>query len=455
MSTNSLADKLAVEDPVEMLRREEGAQAFPIPADILWEATEPANWIEEQRAWRESCGVSDFSHHMVDFRVRGPDTQRLHEDCSVNSYENFEAGTAKQIVAVNPDGYVIGDGILFKFDENDYMTVGLPTVPNWLQYHIETGDYDVEFDRFGRTHEIEGNREHFRYQLMGPETDNVVNEIADEPLPELPFFNFREISINGAHVYAFRHTMTGKGMELFGDWEHGEDIWNALLETNETYGTRILGTRAAFGNISVVSGWFPLPVPAVYDHEDLEGYREWLEADGLEGICPLGGSFVSDDITDYYVTPFDIGYDRVLKFDRDFTGREALEEVAESPPRKPVTLIWDPEDFLDIFGSLFREGDTYKFFDFPLVPWDSAHYDRVEKDGELVGLSQWYGYTYNERKMLSEASVDVEYAEPGTEVTIVWGEENSPKSNVERHVEKEITATVAAMPFAEDERSSR
>ena len=55
--------------------------------------------------------------------------------------------------------------------------------------------------------------------------------------------------------------------------------------------------------------------------------------------------------------------------------------------------------------------------------------------------------------MLSEAVIDVEYGDPGTEVTVVWGEENSAKSNVERHAETEIQATVAEMPYTEDNRS--
>lgn len=44
-------------------------------------------------------------------------------------------------------------------------------------------------------------------------------------------------------------------------------------------------------------------------------------------------------------------------------------------------------------------------------------------DGETVGVSTWIGYSANEGKMLTLAVVDAEHAEPGTEVTFVWGEE--------------------------------
>ena len=40
----------------------------------------------------------------------------------------------------------------------------------------------------------------------------------------------------------------------------------------------------------------------------MKAYREWLPANGYEGTGSLGGSFYSDDIADYYLTPYDLGY---------------------------------------------------------------------------------------------------------------------------------------------------
>jgi glycine cleavage system aminomethyltransferase T len=75
----------------------------------------------------------------------------------------------------------------------------------------------------------------------------------------------------------------------------------------------------------------------------------------------------------------------------------------------------------------------------------------VVKGGKTVGLSTYTGYTYNERAMISLAVIDSEHSELGTELTVVWGEEGrgSSKPTVERHVQAEIRATVAALPIAE------
>lgn len=52
--------------------------------------------------------------------------------------------------------------------------------------------------------------------------------------------------------------------------------------------------------------------------------------------------------------------------------------------------------------------------------------------------------------MVSLATIDTAHAEPGTEVTVVWGEEpNSAKPQVEEHRLCEIRATVAPVPFVE------
>jgi glycine cleavage system aminomethyltransferase T len=100
---------------------------------------------------------------------------------------------------------------------------------------------------------------------------------------------------------------------------------------------------------------------------------------------------------------------------------------------------------------LTQPGDPYKYIDLPLANYATLPYDKVLKDGKVVGLSTYTGYTYNERAMLSLGIVDVAYAEPGTQVTVVWGEEGggSSKPTVERHKQIEIRATVAAVPYAE------
>ena len=81
---------------------------------------------------------------MFNLFMRGPDAIKLISDTGINSVANFPVDMAKQFVPVTPAGNVIGDGILFRLDEEEYVYVGRAPGANWLQFKGQTGGYDVE-----------------------------------------------------------------------------------------------------------------------------------------------------------------------------------------------------------------------------------------------------------------------------------------------------------------------
>ena len=165
---------------------------------------------------------------------------------------------------------------------------------------------------------------------------------------------------------------------------------------------------------------------------------------------------VSDNVEDYYLTPYDLGYAHIINFDHDFIGRDALMAMKDKPSRKKVTLSWSDEDVIRIFASLFNEGDRYKFMDIPASHYATYPYDMVTKNGSTVGISCYPVYTANFRRWISLAMVEESIAAPGTEVTIVWGEPDggSNKPVVERHVQTEVKATVGVCPISESARET-
>jgi len=118
-----------------------------------------------------------------------------------------------------------------------------------------------------------------------------------------------------------------------------------------------------------------------------------------------------------------------------------------------VTLRWHADDVIDAFGSLFSDGPTARFVDLP-TPWRSgAHVDTVCNGDDVVGVSLWAAYTYNERAMLSLAVVDAAHSELDTELTVRWGEPDGQSTGqIERHQPTSIRATVAPVPYTEDRR---
>jgi len=414
------------------------------------------NWRDEQQAWQRTCVLFNQSYHMAELAVEGPDALKLLTHLGVNSFATFESGKAKQFVPCTYDGYVIGDVILFGLGDNEFNLVGRAPALNWVTYHAETSGYDVKVEFDQRTAlRTDGRRKHYRFQVQGPNAMQVLHEALGHAPEELKFFNLRMERIAGKDVCALRHGMAGQpGWELFGPWEEGEAVYEALVSAGEEFGLTLVGGRA-YGSNAIESGWIPSPLPAVYSGEKLKPYREWLPADGYEGTGSLGGSFYSDDIADYYLTPDDLGYGPFVKFDHDFIGREALERMADEPRRHKVTLAWNGEDVTRAMSTLFDEGDPVRYIDLPLANYSTWPYDKLLHEDELVGVSTFSGYSYNERSMLSLAVVSSDL-ELGTEVTLVWGEEGggSSKPVVERHRQAEIRAVVGPCPYSEPARTS-
>ena len=397
MSYRSLEDALETAgSPVNLLRNSQiGPYAFPVVR------SEFTNWRDEQRAWKETCALLDQSHHMTDLYVEGPDALKVFSDLGVNSFKNFKVNQAKQFVACNPHGYVIGDAILFYLDENKFNLVGRPPVHNWVQYNLEARGYKVLAERDERSAVNQGRRKTFRYQVQGPQAVRVMEKVTGKPVPDIKFFHMDEFQVAGRRVRALRHGMVGQpGWELFGPWADGDRVRDAIIQAGQEFGIRQVGSRA-YPTTCLESGWIPSPLPAIYTGAELKGYRQWLSATGYEATASLGGSFYAEDITSYYLTPYDLGYAQFVKFDHDFVGRPALEKMASKPTRKKITLVWNGEDFTRIFGSLVAGGDITKYVDLPLANYATLPYDKISRGGKTIGISTYTGYTYNERAMIS------------------------------------------------------
>ncbi|ROQ60123.1 syringate O-demethylase/vanillate/3-O-methylgallate O-demethylase [Streptomyces sp. 840.1] len=433
----------------DMLRNvPQGPYVYPMRAEYT-------NWRDEQRAWHATAVLFDQSHHMTDIYFKGPDALRLMSDLGVNGFRNFGRNKAKQFVACNHDGYFVGDAILFGFEDDEFSLVGRPVAPNWVAFQAETGQYRVTVTRDERSIANDGRRLTFRFQLNGPATHRIVEKAAGAPLPRIRFFGMGEIEIAGVPIRALNHTMVGipgqefTGLELIGPSEHGERVLDALLVAGEDFGLRQGGARA-YPSTAIESGWIPAPVPALYTGASMKPFREWLSAEGFEANASIGGSFVSQDIEDYYVTPWDLGYGRVIKFDHDFVGRAALERMADQPHRRKVWLRWSDRDTADLVAdSLFGTGPRAKYLEMPVSHYATGTYDKVLVDGRLVGVSANNGYTVNVGGWSSLGMVDEAEATDGREVEIVIGEENggSAKPTVEPHVQRYIRATLHTRPL--------
>ncbi|EPD63993.1 aminomethyltransferase family protein [Streptomyces sp. HGB0020] len=419
-----------------------GAYPFPIKAEFT-------NWRDEQEAWRTSAALMDLSHHMTDLVVQGPDTYRLLQHLGANSFAGFGPDSAKQLIAVRPDGYMIGDCILFCVGDHDVRIVGRPPALNWVQFNATTGDWDVTVRRDERTVNNPEGRDLFRLQLQGPHAAAIFEKVNGGPMPDIPFFHMGRFKVGPYEVTALNHRMSGfPGYEFTGPYAELEPVRELITEAGAEFGLRLIGGRA-YASVATESGWIANTLPATYTGEDMKPFREWMPARSFEGNLALGGSYVADRIEDYYLTPYDLGYGHIVKFDHDFVGREALERIKDGPHRRKAWVLWDRDDVAKIFASMYEKGDRrFKYLEMPAAFYTSCQFDRVEKDGELVGAAMLTVYSANVRGWISLGTVDPAAA-VGDRVEIVWGEPDggSPNPAVERHTQTRVRGTVNSRPF--------
>jgi vanillate/3-O-methylgallate O-demethylase len=437
-------------DIVGQLRNNKiGAYVYPVVAP------EFSNWRDEQWAWQHGAVLFDQSHHMFDLYINGPDALKLLSDTMINSPAGFEVNKAKQYVPTTPYGHVIGDGIIFRLAEEEFVYVGRAPAANWLMFHAETGGYNVEVINDPRSPSRPMGkpvkRISWRFQIQGPRAWDVIEKLNGETLEKLKFFNMSTMKIGNKTIRTLRHGMAGSpGLEIWGPYDEQEYVRDEILKAGEEFGLIPVGSRAYPSN-TLESGWIPSPLPAIYTGDKLADYRNWLGADSYEATGSIGGSFVGKSIEDYYLNPWELGYGPFVKFDHDFHGADALKEVAENKAaqRKKVTLEWNADDMKKIVGSMFDpEGEQYKFFDLPLANYGNSNYDAVvDADGNTIGLSMFTGYSFNEKKALSLATVEHDLP-LGTEIHVLWGEDpNTAKTTVEKHKQLAVRAIVSPVPY--------
>ena len=358
------------------------------------------------------------------------------------------------------DGYVIGDAILFYLDNGAAQPrrppVGaqlgaVPLRDRRLQRHDR-----ARRARRGQSEQPQGCT---ATRCRARPRSKVLEKINGGPLPEIKFFNLGEITIAGRKVRALHHGMSGvPGLELFGPWDEGAEIKAAIVEAGEEFGLRQVGSRVYATN-TLESGWIPCPLPAIFTGEDMKAYREWLPANGLRGHRLARRQLLLEQhlrlLPDALRPRLRVVREVRPRVHRT-RGRRAA--MAESPTRKKVTLAWNGEDVArgdrERCSSSGDQRQVHRPAALELLDLAERQDHEGRRDGRASRRSRATAPT-RARCSRSPWSI-VEQSEPGTEVTLVWGEEGggSRKPVVERHVQTEIRAIVSPVPYAEVVRAS-
>ena len=403
---------------------------------------EYTGWRDETMSWKETCYLHAGLNPTPTFRFKGPEALKFISDTCVNSFANFPVGGGKHGIMCNEEGLLMSDGVLLRTGEDDFVTYWMaPYAP----YAFMKGRYNAIVENL--TMKV------FLFQLGGPRSLEILETATGEDLHDIKFGRHRMSSIDGMEVRILRLGMAGTlAYEVHGKIEDVIYVYNAILKAGELFGIRKLGWRSYQMN-HTEDGF-----PQAYMHFPLawaedKGFMEFLarmQQGGKPRPAPKLKGSMGTDVRLRYRNPVELDWGRMIKFDHDFVGRKALEKEVANPRRKMVTLVWNHEDILDVHASQFETSEPYLNMDspshFPQEQGSHVMYaDKVLKDGKTIGISSGRSYSYYYREMLSLCSIDVEYSELGTEVTLLWGNPGTRQ--------KEIRAVVSRFPYLNENRN--
>jgi vanillate/3-O-methylgallate O-demethylase len=245
--------------------------------------------------------------------------------------------------------------------------------------------------------------------------------------------------------------------EVHGPMADFEEVYRTIWAAGQAYGARKLGMLAYSGPNHTEAG-FPnilihYPMPWFESDEAMTAYMtENLMMSFFNWNRRLHGS-VGDDLDCRFVTPYDVGWGFLVNFNHEFTGKTALEAIAQHPPRTLVTLEWNGDDVGAVFASQFQGNgaevceridlpvDMYYQDNITAPPGVGYIYraDKVLADGKWIGVSAGRAVSYYYNTMISLAFIDPAFAVEGQELTLIWGTPGTPQ--------KEIRVKVARCPY--------
>lgn len=271
----------------------------------------------EHKAVRTAAGLFDLSH-MGEIWVTGPDAAQALDYALTGQLSTLAPGRARYTMICAPDGGILDDLIVYRLADEEFMVVANAA-------NSQTVFEALASRTRGRQAQVTDRTAVYALiAVQGPNAERLLTPLtkadvtgaaargsagpgdggtAQGGLGDLRYYAICPAAVAGCEVLAARTGYTGEdGFELFTPAELAEQVWDALTAAGPESGLRPAGLAA----------------------------RDTLR---LEAGMPLYGNELGPD-----VTPFDAGLGRVVSLGKpgDFVGRAALEQRAQSAPRREL-----------------------------------------------------------------------------------------------------------------------
>jgi aminomethyltransferase len=201
----------------------------------------------------------------------------------------------------------------------------------------------------------------------GPDARNVLEKVADADLSDeaFPYFTSQEFYVKNVPVTALRVSYAGElGWELYTPSEYGERLWEHVMDAGEEYDIRPYG-NGALNSLRIE-----------------KGFRLWG----------------ADLHTEH--NPYEAGLGFAVDLDTDFVGKDAVAAAAagDNISHEVACLTLDDPDAVILSHRPVLDPET----------------------GESLGYVHSAEYGYTEGACVAYTYLPPEYAEPGTDVEVLY-----------------------------------
>jgi len=267
---------------------------------------------KEYNAIRSGVGVWDVSP-LNKWDFRGPDAVKAAQRLNTNDIEGLAVGQVRYGGFTDDDGLMTDDGTIYKLAD-DHVWVMTNSDEHAEEFQDATSDLDVTIAYV--IHEMP------HVAVQGPKSRETLQKVTDVDLAGIKYYWFipERLKVSGIPVWLSRTGFSGElGFELFVDPANAPDLWQAMIDLGcVPYGT-----------------------------------------DAVEIARIESGMVVTDyDYEAHKLTPYDLSFDRLVKLERDFRGRDALRGVAENPPRRLKALRLEGAEVPEYGADVTKDGES-------------------------------------------------------------------------------------------------
>lgn len=394
-----------------------------------WLPWQFGDWIEESLAVHRTAFMGDWSP-LSKVAISGSGAIDFLHHVGVANLTNFPVGRLRHFVCTNDDGKVAIEGVLARLSDNEFLYTG--GGGEWLVFHSSGWDVSAELV----------TPDYFMFEIQGPLSLAIVNAVCQSPIDGLAFNHWMPGRIGGIDVRVLRTGVSGElGYEIHGASEHGAAIWKEIADKGAAHGIVLLGARAqvlAHVEAGIATVGFDY-IPATF------GSAVKSRTSVIGSGQSIVGTYKVDDPRELFRSPFELNWcsTKVVET-RDFIGSDALraELHAGGPKRKLFGLVWNVDDVVKVYRSLFEDGPLG--FQMDLPRHYAAEYFSVVDGKEICGAASSRIYSPKMRRMISLAVIDRDVVERNGKLSVLWGKDD-------RNI-VEVRAELVPLPFKPDRR---